>query len=271
MVATTMAMKGVGTASARYRRRAGPTYDRGMRRMLVLLGGAFLIGACSWPLGGLDEVIGSGDPVTEAREVGGFDAVRLEGVGEVDVTEGDAISVEVTTDDNLLGRIATEVEGGTLVIGVEQGVSIVPRSGVTVVVVVPELTGVAVSGAGDVDVGGIEADAFEIDVSGAGSIAVEGLVADDLTVTLSGAGGVRIDGGEVVSQSVTLSGVGDYQAIELASATTEVRNSGVGSIDVWATERLVVDISGAGDVRYRGSPTTEVSITGVGSFEAVDG
>ena len=104
----------------------------------------------------------------------------------------------------------------------------------------------------------------------AGSITIAELVADELVVALSGVGGVRIDGGEVADQSVTLSGVGDYSAVELASATAEVRTSGVGSVEVWATDRLVADISGTGDVRYRGSPTTEVSISGLGSFDSID-
>ncbi len=236
-----------------------------------MLAVALVAAGCSLPFGGLDEVVGSGDGATETREVDGFDAIRLEGVGAVDVSEGDGFSVEVTADDNLLGRITTEVEASTLVIDVERGFTIVPRSGITVTVVLPDLTGLDVSGAGDIDAGPIEADAFTIGVSGAGSISVAELVAEELTVTLSGVGGVRIGGGEVSDQSVTLSGVGDYSAADLASATAEVRSSGVGAVEVWATDRLVASISGTGDVRYRGSPSTEVSISGLGSFEAIDG
>lgn len=242
-----------------------------MRRIVPPLALAALLAGCSLPLGDLDEVIGSGDEVTEDRDVSGFEAVRLEGVGAVAVTEGDGFSVEVAADDNLLDRITTEVEAGTLVIGVERGFTIVPRAGVTVTVVLPELTGLGVSGAGDVDAGPIEAEAFEIGVSGAGSVTIDELVAGELDVSLSGVGGVRIDGGEVADQSVTLSGVGDYSAPGMMSETADVANSGVGSIEVWSTDRLVADISGTGDVRYRGSPTTEVSISGLGSFESIDG
>lgn len=242
-----------------------------MRRIIPALALAALLAGCSLSLADLDEVIGSGDQTTQSRDVSGFDAVRLEGVGAVDVTEGDGFSVEVSADENLMDRITTEVEAGTLVIGVERGFTIVPRAGITVSVVLPELTGLEVSGAGDVDAGPVEAGAFEIGVSGAGSVTVDELVADELTVAVSGVGGVRIDGGEVSEQSVTLSGVGDYSAVDLESATADVANSGVGSIEVWATERLVADISGTGDVRYRGSPTTEVSISGLGSFDSIDG
>ena len=46
--------------------------------------------------------------------------------------------------------------GGWVERSVERGLSIVPRAGITVTVVLPELTGLDVSGAGDIDVGPID-------------------------------------------------------------------------------------------------------------------
>ena len=53
-------------------------------------------------------VRGSGNVVTQERQVSGFDSVALSGVGEVFITQGDKESLTVETDDNLMRYIQTE-------------------------------------------------------------------------------------------------------------------------------------------------------------------
>ena len=213
------------------------------------------------------EVVGSGTPATDTRQVEEFSAVHLEGVGDVDITISEKTSVVVETDENLVDRILTEVENGVLVIDIEDGISIVPRSGLTISVATPSLEAIEVSGAGDVDADAVEATEFRLDLSGAGSVTVDDLSADILDASLSGAGSIQVTG-VVDSQSVTLSGVGDYDGAFLESAEATVRASGAGSIEVWATESLDVDASGVGAVDYWGNPETSITSTGVGRVEA---
>src|SRR5690242_12646963 len=54
-------------------------------------------------------VHGSGNVVTEARPVSGFDRVSVSGAGQLKVTQGDAESLTIETDDNLLPYIRSEV------------------------------------------------------------------------------------------------------------------------------------------------------------------
>src|SRR5215210_7220442 len=56
---------------------------------------------------------GSGVVRSETRNAGGFDAVDVSGVFQVEVTAGKDFSVEVRADENLLPYIRTEVEEGT--------------------------------------------------------------------------------------------------------------------------------------------------------------
>src|SRR5438874_6398754 len=55
-------------------------------------------------------VKGSGNIVSEVRDISGFDAVELKSIGMVTIEQGDREGVEITADDNLLPEITTEVK-----------------------------------------------------------------------------------------------------------------------------------------------------------------
>ena len=59
---------------------------------------------------------GSGDIITENREVSGFDRVSLSGFGEVTIEVGEKESLTVTTDDNIMPYVHTEVKNNTLIL-----------------------------------------------------------------------------------------------------------------------------------------------------------
>ena len=60
-----------------------------------------------------DGIEGSGDVITETRDVAGFRRIVLVGEGNVIITQGDSESLEVTTDDNLMQYIETSLNGKT--------------------------------------------------------------------------------------------------------------------------------------------------------------
>lgn len=60
---------------------------------------------------------GSGVLATQARDVAPFTGVELAGANNVVVHVGDPQSVVVNADDNLIDRVTTEVQSGTLITG----------------------------------------------------------------------------------------------------------------------------------------------------------
>ena len=62
---------------------------------------------------------------------------------------------------------------------------------------------------------------------------------------------------------------GDYRAEDLDSREARVSLSGLGSAFVRVRDHLDVTISGAGSVKYVGSPTVEKQVTGVGRVERI--
>ena len=228
--------------------------------VLIVLIAASL--ACSIPFG-ITTVRGSGNVVTEEREVNGFESIALSGVGRVIITQGDDESLSIETDDNLMRYIETEVRNGTLELGLARNTIPIPTQSIIFRVSVNDLTGLTSSGAGSFEIDGLDTDRLKVTLSGAGDLGIDSLSATDLVVTISGAGNVEV-GGQVEAQEIDMSGFGNYNARDLESQTASVRISGAGNAVIWAQDTLDVEISGAGNVEYYGSPNVTRDISGAG-------
>lgn len=209
-------------------------------------------------------VVGSGDIVSESREVSGFDSVSVSGTGEVIITQGDGESLTIETDDNVMEHVTSEVRGGTLYLGTEPRTNVRPTR-LIFMLGVDELKGADVSGSGSVEAASLETDNLEFGVSGSGSVNVDSLTADQLNVRISGSGDVQL-AGEAPEQDIDISGSGDYRAGDLLSETAVVSISGSGQATLWTTDSLDADVSGSGTVNYYGNPTVSSSTSGSGSI-----
>ena len=223
--------------------------------------------ACAVPFDA-STVKGSGNVVTEERDVSGFDSVVMSGFGRVIITQGDEESLTVETDDNLMQYIETKVSGGTLELGFTDDVGrkiLVPSDSFIFRLSVIDLTALDISGAASFEIQELDADRLEMVLSGAGGVRINSLTAADLVVTVSGAGDIELVG-QVETQEVDLRGLGSYDAPDLESQEATVRIGGAGSATIWVRDTLDVTIGGAGDVDYFGSPAVTQDITGAGSI-----
>jgi hypothetical protein len=241
-----------------------------MRRARYLVGiglAAALLSACSLTgSAGRADVIGSGTIVSETRPVRDFNEVQLAGTGTLLIAPGDAESLTIEAEDNLLPMIKTDVRGGRLIIGPEQDWlgGFRPTKPITYRVTVRKLNALDLSGAGAVEATNITTDRLSLGISGAGSAKLEGLTADDLSATLSGSGSLT-GSGRVRRESVSISGAGAYQGEALQATTASVTVSGIGGATVRVSDKLNVLISGAGSVSYIGDPVVSQRISGLGS------
>ena len=188
---------------------------------------------------------GSGISQSEIRQVEPFEEVNLSGFGTVNVFTGDTPTVRVTTDDNLLVHVETQVENGMLKIN-PRGL-IKPKSGLNVDVTVPHLTAARISGAGDMNINNVVGDQLTLSISGAGNLSANGFVNN---------------------VSTSISGAGEADLHELVAENADVRVSGAGDASVYASNSIRARISGAGDVVCYGNPThVDQSVSGVGDLE----
>lgn len=214
-----------------------------MRRTVVLvLAVALAAGAMAGcDLDDLNATKGSGDVVTETRDVSGFEEIDVRGSGEVTVDVTGTESLTVEADDNILPLLETNVRNGVLVLSVESNID--PTVGPSYTITAATLQGVSIAGSGDVTATGLDVDSFEVDIAGSGD------------VSPTGAAGTL---------AVAIAGSGRYQGEDLVAATGSVDVSGSGSAVVNVTDELDVDVAGSGNVEYIGSPTVTQSISGSG-------
>jgi hypothetical protein len=193
-------------------------------------------------------ISGSGHVISETRNMSGFSKVSLEGSGRVVIEQGGPESLTVTSDDNLLSHIKTEVRGSTLVLGEKSGVSLSPSQDIVFKVTLRTLDNLDVSGSGAAQAKGLQGSRMKIDISGSGDVSAEG-ADDDLDVTISGSGRFRGDGLKSKRTRVDISGSGG--AVVASSDTLDATVSGSGSIEYIGAPQVHQNISGSGSVRQR--------------------
>ena len=207
------------------------------RRLLILPAAlaALALAGCS--------VGDDGPHTTQTRDVGGFTRVDNRASVDVQLHAGEPQRVRVRAGEKVIDDVRTEVREGTLHVTFDHdGFG---GSDVVVEASVPELTGIEVSGSGDIDADGIDAGTFEVRSDGSADIAL---------------------GGTAGRLAIELDGSGDADAAGLAAREARVAVGGSGDVDVRADERLEVDVDGSGDVRYHGDPALTQNVDGSGDL-----
>jgi hypothetical protein len=108
------------------------------------------------------------------------------------------------------------------------------------------------------------------DLRGGVDLVVKQLSGPKFYVRSRGASDITVDG-TVEQLLVDLTGASDLKAKSLQAKTVEISSAGAASASVTATETLRVSITGAGDVTYYGNPkNVEKHLAGAGSIRHKD-
>ena len=210
-------------------------------------------------------VQGSGNIITQEREVSEFSKVHLKGSGKVFLTPGEKQSLEIKTDDNVLPLIETDVSGNKLTIS--HGNHHLRPTSFEVYITLENLEGVRISGSGDIiGKGRFVTDTLYAEISGSGDMNLE-VETGLLETKISGSGSIHLSG-KAQDYRVSISGSGEINAFDVQAETVSVKISGSGDCRVHAAESLDAKISGSGDVYYKGRPRINTKISGSGSLKS---
>lgn len=207
---------------------------------------------------------GSGNVITETRDVSGYNAIDLAGQGRVEVTFGDTESLVIEAEDNLMPLLTSDVEGGTLVLGTTENID--PTEDLVYSVTVVELDGLFLSGSGEILAPDVVGDGIELEVSGSGAILLTDLEVDVVDAEIGGSGSIELAGvAERLNAAISGSGELDAEALSVDQANVDISGSGNAVVNV--SDELVADISGSGSIEYVGNPTVDSDISGSGNIE----
>jgi len=183
--------------------------------------------------------------VTNQRAITEFSEIAASGGLTIEWHRGPPV-LSITTDENLLQHIDTQVSGKTLRLRTRTRDRLRPTRGIKISVSSANLDGAELSGAVDLIAKAVAGPKFYVQTTGASDVTVDGNV-EQLLADMTGAS--------------------DLHAKGLQAKTVEISTTGAASAYVLATDALKVSITGAGDVTYSGNPPTiEKHITGAGSI-----
>ena len=222
------------------------------------------LGAYAIMIGGTS---GDGNVLKETRKVGSFNSIEVSGAFEVMIKQGDAEEVTIETDRNILPLVRTEVSGSTLKIETRKNVN--HTTVLKVYVTVKDLNKIELSGAVNVKTDGkLTVPELSIEGSGASDAKMD-IAVQKLRLDCSGASKLKFTG-TADDVNMELSGASEIFGFDLAAGNFDIEISGAGNAQINVSKKLHAEISGAGSVRYKGTPTeVDQSISGAGSIKKV--
>jgi hypothetical protein len=206
--------------------------------LTTLLGLMLALGACRY--GGIH---GNGKITTEQRSVNEFSEIDASGTVEVEWRSG-APALSITTDENLLSHVSSEIVGNRL--RIKSHGNPWPTHGIKVLASSPTRAAAKLSGATQLIANQLAGQQFAVESTGAARVTLDGKV-DTLLMETTGAS--KVDAGT------------------LQTKNAEISTTGAAKVEVAVTDSLKVSITGAGKVTYIGNPPNiEKHVTGAGSI-----
>ncbi|WP_219893322.1 head GIN domain-containing protein [Aquisediminimonas profunda] len=199
-----------------------------------------------------------------------FDRVQVFGPFNVTIQPGRATSVTAIGDTQALDIVSVTSSGGILTIQTltraRSSWKEEPHPAAKVLVVLPQLKGVRLLGAGSITVAELRGISTNITLNGGGLLNVAKLTSDAADVYLSGSGRISL-GGSAKNISMKVSGSGDIDAAMLNASDLKIESATSGRVIAKAFRTADIKQTGPGEVRVTGGPSCLVENLGVGTVD----
>lgn len=212
----------------------------------------------------------AGATVSRSYNVGNFQQIEVAGPYDVTVRTGANPSISARGSHKLLERTLVEVRGNKLEIRPQSnrgwfsfGWSTHGHADFTVTV--PQLSGAAIAGSGDIRVDKVTGSNFTGDVAGSGGLDIGAVDVQSLKLSIAGSGSAKAGQGKAVIGDYSISGSGDVDAGAVQTQQAKVSIAGSGGVKAHASSTADVSIMGSGDVDVTGGAKCTVSKAGSGS------
>ncbi|HEY0065506.1 MAG TPA: DUF2807 domain-containing protein [Telluria sp.] len=209
-----------------------------------------------------------GETGTETRNVdAGVVRVKLDGVIDLKLKQGNVASLVISGDSALLARTTSQQNGDTMVIGTDaKGFQVNRRaSSVRAELTLPSLREVTSDSLGWTEVSGFSGEQLDLRLEGAGSMKVS---CDYrlLTAVLGGVGSMQIQGVNMEGVDLNLRGAG-VLTLRGSGKTLKASLGGLGSLDAqhFQVETVNLDLSGLGNALVSARQNANLNLSGLGS------
>jgi hypothetical protein len=198
---------------------------KSIKILALILASGWLLTSCDWNAN--QTVVGTGDVETMEVNLPAFEGVSVTGTCNVDIVIGEIQSVELHAQQEILNVMSYEVKDHILHIGFKPDYTVKTSEEISAGIVIPSVSHVSVTGAGDFRLEGSKQEALDIVITGSGNISAFDMEVNDCTIRVSGVGNCEVNVAE--SLDVLISGVGNVFYMGDPAVSSEV--SGVGEIN----------------------------------------
>jgi hypothetical protein len=255
-----------------------------MKNRIIILTTGLLFAILTSCLDDLFCVNGNGIIEVESRQLESFDQVENSTSFEVVYKIADTLGARITTDQNLLQYIETNIHDGCLEIRTKPGnICLDCTRQPLIEVSSPDLKGVVISGSGELTADTMAGETVTLKVSGSGDLSVHQVISDDSQLILSGSGSIGISelfclnadiqisgsgkvtvSGESENEHLRITGSGNIHAYNFPVQSATITISGSGDAYTNIETYLNGHISGSGNIHVIGDPNIDQAITGSG-------
>ena len=206
------------------------------------------------------DVIDSNKNVTRTYDVSkGFDIIESDLIANIIFTQtpSETPTLKIVAHEDYLKIIQVEVKNGALILkgkAKQKNINLKKESGATIYISAPSISQIKIDGVGSLSIpDGIETKSLTIYSEGVGNATIKGVKCENISVYNSSIGAITLSG-TAENAILQSDGVGSIKAEKLQSTTVEATCGGVGSISCFATKKLTANMTGVGNIRYRGNP-----------------
>ena len=207
----------------------------------------------------------------ESAAAKGFTAICVKGGYDVYYTPDTKTSIRLKGDADCIRRTIVENKGNTLIISPakEKGFYKSDEQDVDIYITAPTLSKVSITGSGDfMAKDDIDTKAFTAIISGSGDVELKGINADAVRVRISGSGDVAIGKAKASVAEFTISGSGDVDVKDLKAGKMSASIAGSGDIDMECADirQASCAVAGSGSIMIKGQvDKLDKSVAGSGS------
>jgi hypothetical protein len=178
-----------------------------------------------------------------------FNAVKTDGVFDIEIVAGGPQSVVVKASDDAIAKLKIQVVDGELIIsGPQEKHSVFISTDNKIVITIPALRLYKGKGVGEVVIKNIDSDRIDLSYDGVGSLEASGKTK-----------WLRLKG----------NGVGGIDTKKLLAEDADVDFDGVGGVEIYVSNHLNAVVHGIGSLTYYGNPKSINKLAdGIGSISS---
>ena len=226
--------------------------------------GVLLLSSC----GGFDCISGSGNQVTENRELGTFNQIESRGSLKIILSQDSTSSIRILADDNIQKEIRTRLSGSTLKIDFEG--NFCDPGPVTLFLRSKDFQKIESSGSVEIlSEGKLSLNDLDLNLRGSSKLMLD-LNIKSLFTSTSGSSEIILKG-QAGRHNLEMTGSSSVEALDFIVGEYRINSTGASKSRINVLNTLEVYSTGASDVEYKGKPSkVQKSESGSSSVKSIN-